>query len=304
MNRRDILAADEPAFLKLYQERVEAAIEKWLPSPDTGPKHLHEAMRYALFSKGKRIRPALVYATGELLGLNHKVLNAPAVAVEAVHTYSLIHDDLPAMDDDDLRRGVPACHKAYDEATAILAGNSLQSLAFHVLASDNELIISDRQRARMIDILAQAAGSKGMAGGQADDLIAAGKKLNLSELENIYIHKTAVLIKASVKLGALSKPDIETHLFDCLSQYAGCIGLAFQIQDDIMDIESNARIMGKLKGSDLKNNKPTYPGLLGLDQSKDLAKLLHKEAVSNLSIFGEDAAILKQIADHMIYRKK
>jgi len=248
-------------LLQEYQSCVETALDKWLPAANLQPEHLHEAMRYAVLGDGKRIRPVLVYAAGQVFDINRSALNAPASAVELIHAYSLIHDDLPAMDNDDLRRGRPTCHKAFDEATAILAGDSLQALAFHILAHDNNMIISAEQRIRMIDILAQASGSRGMAGGQAIDLASVGKELNITELENMHIHKTGALIRTSVELGALSQPDIDPELFDQVSHYAKCIGLAFQVQDDILDIESDTETLGKPQGSDMKRNKPTYPNL-------------------------------------------
>jgi len=291
-------------LLQEYQSCVETALDKWLPAANLQPEHLHEAMRYAVLGDGKRIRPVLVYAAGQVFDINRSALNAPASAVELIHAYSLIHDDLPAMDDDDLRRGRPTCHKAFDEATAILAGDSLQALAFHILAHDNNMIISAEQRIRMIDILAQASGSRGMAGGQAIDLASVGKELNITELENMHIHKTGALIRTSVELGALSQPDIDPELFDQVSHYAKCIGLAFQVQDDILDIESDTETLGKPQGSDMKRNKPTYPNLLGLDSAKDIAKQLHEEAISSLSGFDEKADPLRWIADYIVQRNK
>jgi len=291
-------------FLQEHQSCVEAALDAWLPSADIQPEHLHEAMRYSVLSDGKRIRPVLVYAAGKVFGVNRNALDAPACAVEMIHAYSLIHDDLPAMDDDDLRRGRPTCHRAYDEATAILAGDSLQALAFHVLAHDSNMIIDAEQKIQMIDILAHASGSRGMAGGQAIDLAAVGKTLNITELENMHIHKTGALIRASVELGALSQPDVDAGSFEKVSHYAKCIGLAFQVQDDILDIESDTETLGKPQGSDLQRNKPTYPNLLGLDGAKDVAKQLHEEAISSLSMFDESADPLRWIADYIVQRDK
>lgn len=291
-------------LLQEYQSCVETALDTWLPSAEIQPEHLHEAMRYAVLSDGKRIRPVLVYAAGHMFDINSNALNAPACAVEMIHAYSLIHDDLPAMDDDDLRRGRPTCHKAFDDATAILAGDSLQALAFHVLAHDKHMIISAEQRIKMIDILAQASGSRGMAGGQAIDLAAVGRVLNITELENMHIHKTGALIKASVELGALSQPGVDAELFDKISHYAKCIGLAFQVQDDILDIESDTETLGKPQGSDLQRNKPTYPNLLGLDGAKGVAKQLYEEAISSLSVFDEKADPLRWIADYIVQRNK
>ena len=291
-------------LLQEYQSCVEIALESWLPSGEIQPIHLHEAMRYAVLSDGKRIRPVLVYAAGHVFDIDRNALNAPACAVEMIHAYSLIHDDLPAMDNDDLRRGRPTCHKAFDDATAILAGDSLQALAFHVLAHDKDMIISAEQRIKMIDILAHASGSRGMAGGQAIDLDSVGKELTIVELENMHIHKTGALIRASVELGALSQPEVDAGLFDKVSHYAKCIGLAFQVQDDILDIESDTETLGKPQGSDLERNKPTYPNLLGLDGAKDVAKQLHEEAISSLSGFDEKADPLRWIADYIVQRNK
>jgi len=291
-------------LLREYQSCVKAALNKWLPAADLQPKHLHEAMRYAVLSDGKRIRPVLVYAAGHVFNVDRSALDAPASAVEIIHAYSLIHDDLPAMDDDHLRRGRPTCHKAFGEATAILAGDSLQALAFYILAHDRDMIISAEQRIQMIDILAQASGSRGMAGGQAIDLASVGKELNITELENMHIHKTGALIRASVELGALSQPGIDPGLFDKVSHYAKCIGLAFQVQDDILDIESDTETLGKPQGSDMVKNKPTYPNLLGLDGAKDVAEHLHEEAISSLSDFDEKADPLRWIADYIVQRNK
>lgn len=290
--------------LQVYQTCVEKALDKWLPSPDVQPQHLHEAIRYAVLGDGKRIRPVLVYATGETFGLELNTLDGPACAVEMIHAYSLIHDDLPAMDNDDLRRGRPTCHMAFDEATAILAGDALQALAFHVLAHDDGIKIDSDQRVRMIDILAQASGSRGMAGGQAIDLASVGKNLNIAELENMHIHKTGALIRASVELGALAKQDIDETSFNNVSHYAKCIGLAFQIQDDILDIESDTETLGKPQGSDIERNKPTYPNLLGLSGAKQAAKQLLDEALDSLSEFDQQADPLRWIATYIVQRNK
>lgn len=290
--------------LRGYQSRVEAALTRWLPAANIQPCHLHQAMRYAVLGDGKRIRPVLVYASGEAFGVDLAALDGPACAVEMIHAYSLIHDDLPAMDDDDLRRGRPTCHKAYDEATAILAGDALQALSFHVLAYDSTIQVDAGQRLRMIDTLALASGSRGMAGGQAIDLASVGKQLNITELENMHIHKTGALIRSSVELGALSLQDIDPHCFKKVSHYAKCIGLAFQIQDDILDIEGNTETIGKPQGSDLARNKPTYPNLLGLAGAKQAALDMHAEALTSLDSFDNKADILREIADYIVKREK
>ena len=289
--------------LRDYQSRVEGALNAWLPGSDVEPAYLHEAMRYAVLGGGKRIRPVLVYAAGEAFGVDLPCLDGPAVAVEMIHAYSLIHDDLPAMDNDDLRRGKPTCHKAYDEATAILAGDAIQALAFHVLASDPGIKVDAGQRIDMLDRLAVASGSRGMAGGQAIDLGAVGKKLDIAQLENMHKHKTGALIRVSVELGALSKPGVDPEQFRRISEFAGCIGLAFQVQDDILDVEGDTETLGKPQGSDIQRNKPTYPNLLGLDGAKKVARELHEQALAALSAFDGRADILRQIADYIVERK-
>ena len=290
--------------LQAYQACVEKALDQWLPGADTQPAHLHQAMRYAVLGNGKRIRPVLVYATGEAFGVPLRTLDSPACAVEIIHAYSLIHDDLPAMDNDDLRRGRPTCHKAFDEATAILAGDALQALAFHILAYSPDIRIPAPQRIRMIEILAQASGSRGMAGGQAIDLAAVGKKLNIAELENMHIHKTGALIRASVELGALSAENVDPIAFEHVSRYAKCIGLAFQIHDDVLDIEGDTATLGKPQGSDMERNKPTYPGLLGLAGAKKAALELHTQALDALVDFDHQADVLRDLADFIVRREK
>ena len=290
--------------LQAYQTCVEKALDQWLPGADMQPVQLHQAMRYAVLGNGKRIRPVLVYATGEAFGVPLKALDSPACAVEIIHAYSLIHDDLPAMDNDDLRRGRPTCHKAFDEATAILAGDALQALAFLILAHSPDIQVAPEQRIRMIDILAQASGSRGMAGGQAIDLAAVGKKLNIAELENMHIHKTGALIRASVELGALSADNVDPNSFERVSHYAKCIGLAFQIQDDILDVESDTETLGKPQGSDLQRNKPTYPSLLGLTGARKAAHDLHARALDALGDFDHRANTLRSLADYIVQREK
>jgi len=287
-------------LMTIYQQRVEAALETCLPSSFIQPYRLHEAMRYAVLNGGKRIRPLLVYLTGNALEVSLASLDAPACAVELIHAYSLVHDDLPAMDNDDLRRGKPTCHKAFDEAMAILAGDALQTLAFYVLSHD--LQINPQQCLKMIEVLALASGSRGMAGGQALDIEAVGKSLNIAELENMHIHKTGALIRASVKLGALGSLDIEDDLLVKLDRYAKCIGLAFQIQDDILDVESPTEILGKNQGADLAHQKVTYPTLLGLREAKQLAEELVAQAVTSLIDFDGRADPLRWIAKYIIAR--
>lgn len=287
-----------------YQRSVEAALERWLPEPSIQPEHLHDAMRYAVLGNGKRIRPVLVYATGEAFGTPLNELDGPACAVEMIHAYSLVHDDLPAMDNDDLRRGRPTCHRAFDEATAILAGDALQALAFHILAHDPAISVDAGRRLRMVNTLAIASGSRGMAGGQAIDLAAVGRSLNIAELENMHIHKTGALIRASVELGALSHPDVDSDQVDQVCHYAHCIGLAFQIRDDILDIESDTETLGKPQGSDQARNKPTYPNLLGLAGAKQAASDLYNEAMDSIQPLGEHAEMLRWVADYIVNRNK
>jgi farnesyl diphosphate synthase len=260
-------------------------------------------MRYATLGGGKRIRPLLVYASGRAVGLDEAALDGAAAAIEIIHAYSLIHDDLPAMDDDDLRRGRPTCHRAFDEATAILAGDAMQALAFHILASDPALPCSPATRLAMIDTLAVASGSRGMAGGQAIDLAAVGRELSLAELENMHIHKTGALIRASVRMAALCAEHADDKTRERLDRYAACIGLAFQIRDDILDVEGDTETLGKTQGADIALNKPTFPGLLGMDAAKTHARTLHEEALTALEVLDDErGAALRWIADFIVNR--
>jgi geranylgeranyl pyrophosphate synthase len=252
---------------------------------------------------GKRIRPTLVYASGQAVGSRREVLDGPACAIEFIHAYSLIHDDLPAMDDDDLRRGKPSCHKAFGEASAILAGDALQSLAFYVMSHDNHLT-DMATRLRMIETLALAAGSRGMAGGQVIDLEAAGRLLDIAELEDMHIHKTGALIRASVVLGALTAPELEESTLERLDHYAKCIGLAFQIRDDILDVEGETATLGKRSGADLTLEKSTYPALIGLEASRQRAVELNDEAQDSLSGLGSAADPLRKISLYIIERDR
>jgi farnesyl diphosphate synthase len=259
-------------------------------------------MRYSTLEGGKRIRPCLVYTTGRALGVPLEQLDGPACAVELIHVYSLIHDDLPAMDDDDLRRGKLTCHKAFDDATAVLAGDALQSLAFYVLAHDPSMRADSSTRLAMVETLALASGSRGMAGGQALDILAEGQELNLSELENVHIHKTGALIRASVRLATLCKPGLDESLRTALDHYAKCIGLAFQIQDDILDVEGETQVLGKRQGADQARNKPTYPALLGMAEAKARARDLIDEALTSLQPLAAQADELRAIARYVVER--
>jgi farnesyl diphosphate synthase len=289
-------------YLVSVQNRVESALDSRLPKASILPIKLHQAMRYSALDGGKRMRPMLTYCTGKLLGISNEVLDGPACAVELIHVYSLIHDDLPAMDDDDLRRGKATCHIAFDEATAILTGDALQALAFEILAKDPTLNIDPSQRLKMIITLTKASGSVGMVGGQAIDLESVGTKLTLPELENMHIHKTGALIRASVNMAALAKSDLDPTIAKKLDHYAKCIGLSFQVKDDILDEESDTATLGKTQGKDQDNNKPTYPALLGLAGAKEKAQELHDQAIDCLSSFGSEADLLRDLSLYIIQR--
>ena len=289
--------------LKVFCERVDKHLDLWLPQPSGPVSQLQEAMRYSVIGGGgKRVRPVLVYAAGEALNVDPAQLDACACAVEIIHAYSLIHDDLPAMDDDDLRRGRPTCHMAYDEATAILAGDALQAFAFEILATDDSLQTSPENRIKMIQLLASASGSVGMAGGQAIDLAAVGKSLQLEELENMHLLKTGALIRASVLLGAMCSQHTNQQQLDALDIYAHCVGLAFQIQDDILDVTADTETLGKPQGSDIEQNKPTYPSLLSLEGARERAQELHQRAMKALEVFDESADRLRQLSAYIIER--
>ena len=259
-------------------------------------------MRYVTLDGGKRVRASLVYAVGQAVAAPDAALDAPACAVELIHAYSLVHDDLPCMDDDDLRRGKPTCHKAYDEATALLAGDALQSLAFELLA--NEAALSAAQRLRMIALLAAAAGSHGMAGGQAIDLAAAGKSLALPELEDMHRRKTGALIRAAVLLGACARDGLDAGTQKALDEYSRAIGLAFQITDDILDVEGLTETLGKKPGVDRARGKATYTSLLGLAEAKARAKTLHRQALESLAPLGDNGGFLAELAGFIIERRQ
>lgn len=290
-------------FMGLCQQRIEAALEARLPPASKMPERLHQAMRYSTLGGGKRLRPLLTYATGMALDVPLDTLDGPAAAVEMIHVYSLIHDDLPAMDDDDLRRGKPTCHVAFDEATAILAGDALQALAFHVLAQDPTLNVPVDHRLAMMETLATACGSLGMVGGQAIDLDSVGKVIDLPTLENMHIRKTGALIRASVNLACWAKDPLEPVVADRLDHYAKCIGLAFQIKDDILDEESDTQTLGKTQGKDRDHHKPNYPTLLGLAEAKQKAQALHEAALDSLSGFGPEADLLRDLSRFIIDRQ-
>ena len=289
--------------LKHYQSRVDRALDACLPGTQQCGHKLTEAMRYSLIEGGgKRVRPVMVYAAGAAMGVDEAVLDTPACAVEMMHTYSLIHDDLPAMDDDDLRRGQPTCHRRFDEATAILAGDALQALAFEILAR-NDLQVDERRQLQMLSLLATASGADGMAGGQAIDLAAVGSKLSLEELEGMHRLKTGALIRASILLGAMCSTTTTREELDLLGQYADCIGLSFQIQDDILDVIGDTETLGKPSGSDEKMQKPTYPSILGLDASRKLALDLHQKALVHLEPLDDCADTLRQLSSYIVERE-
>ncbi len=290
-------------YQKDCQQRVEACLDELFQPPLESLTRLYQAMRYSVMNGGKRVRPLLVYAACEALAGDPTQANGAACAVELIHAYSLVHDDLPAMDDDDLRRGQPTTHKAFDEACAILAGDGLQSLAFEVLAGERYNPADPNVRLHMLSILAKAAGPAGMVGGQAIDLGAVGCKLDQPALEQMHRHKTGALIKASVLLGALASGNATDAKLAALRTYAGAIGLAFQVQDDILDVESDTATLGKTQGADIARDKPTYPALLGLARAKAYASELHDQAQTALSGFDDKAAALRALARYIIERR-
>ena len=284
-----------------HQKRFEEVLRKLLPSPDTLPQRLHQAMRYSVLDGGKRVRPLLAFAAGELAGADVERVNYAAAAVEMIHAYSLVHDDMPCMDDDVLRRGKPTCHVQYDEATALLVGDALQSLAFQML-SERPLSDDPARQLQMVKLLATASGSRGMAGGQAIDLDSVGKQLSLPELEQMHIHKTGALIRAAILLGAYCGT-LEQAKLDHLDRYGKCIGLAFQVVDDVLDAEADTATLGKTAGKDADNDKPTYVTLLGAQAAKQMAADLHREALDALAGFGDGARRLRELADFIVLRK-
>lgn len=283
------------------QSRTEQALERCLPAPDIAPARLHQAMRYSVLGGGKRVRPLLTFAAGDLAAAETARLERCACAVELIHAYSLVHDDLPCMDDDTLRRGKPTTHVEFDEATALLVGDALQSLAFQVL-TDTGLADDASSQLEMIALLARATGSRGMAGGQAIDLAAVGQQLSVQELEFMHIHKTGALIRAAVLLGAHCGriPPLELERLD---HFAKCIGLLFQVVDDILDAEADTATLGKTAGKDAANNKPTYVSLLGLARAREMAAELSQQAQHALEPFGARAQRLKELAHFITARE-
>jgi len=273
-----------------------------LPTADVAPTDLHRAMRYAVLGGGKRLRPVLVYVSGGALGAPPEALDSAAAAVEIIHAYSLVHDDLPAMDDDDLRRGRPTCHIAFGEATAILAGDALQALAFEVLAADPARRGDPGIHVEMLKTLAGACGAHGMAGGQALDLAAVGKRLTQEQLETMHVHKTGALIRASVRLGALAAGCRDEDRLAALDRYGHCVGLAFQIRDDILDVEGDSTTIGKTAGKDAADAKPTYPSVFGMDGSRRRLRALTEEACVAVAPLGTRAADLTELARYVADR--
>ena len=307
------MRADFQSWVAAQQVRCEDVLRESLPRAEVAPQRLHSAMRYAVLDGGKRVRPLLVFAAGELVGADAARLNIAAAAVELIHVYSLVHDDMPCMDDDVLRRGKPTCHVQYDEATALLVGDSLQTLAFQLLA-EHRLSDDAQRQLEMIKLLAVAAGSRGMAGGQAIDLASVGKSLTLPELEFMHIHKTGALIRAAILLGAHCGSDIQrgsvssaepdsAEKLDKLDRFGKLIGLAFQVVDDVLDCEADTATLGKTAGKDADNDKPTYVSLLGIHDARDMAQRLHREALETLAEFGDSAQRLRELADFIVLRK-
>lgn len=295
-------AFDLDGYLIRCQQQVNERLDFWLSRQHGIAPRLADAMRYATFNGGKRVRPVLAYAAAEALGGDWQTVDDIAAALEMVHSYSLVHDDLPAMDDDDLRRGKPTCHIAFDEATAILAGDALQCLAFEVLTR-SESPLPATTRLQLIQILASASGTQGMAGGQALDLAAEGQALSLEELETIHIHKTGCLIRASVHMGALTVAGATPARLAALDRYAHAVGLAFQVQDDILDVVGDTLVLGKQAGADQELAKATYPSILGLEAARQLAQALCDQALESLAGFDQRATPLRALARYIVSRQ-
>ena len=281
---------------------METALARLLPPAHVAPARLHEAMRYATLEGGKRVRPLLAFAAGEVSGAPAARLEIAAAAVEMIHAYSLVHDDLPCMDDDVLRRGKPTVHVEYDEATALLVGDALQSLAFQII-SDGQLASDPQRQLEMARMLAAAAGSRGMAGGQQIDLEATGKAISLPELEFMHIHKTGALIRAAVMIGVACGQEVSAEEKNRLDKFSKAIGLAFQVVDDVLDYDASTATLGKTAGKDSKQGKPTYVSLIGLPQARELAQELRAEAHAALEGLGGRGRRLGELADFIVLRK-
>ncbi|HVL76637.1 MAG TPA: farnesyl diphosphate synthase [Noviherbaspirillum sp.] len=294
-----------PAFvdwMQGVQSTMEAALGEFLPADGTAPQQLHAAMRYATLDGGKRVRPLLVFAAGDLFGAPAHLLARAGAAVEMIHAYSLVHDDMPCMDDDALRRGKPTVHVKYGQATALLVGDALQSQAFELLA-DGSGDLDPARRLNMVQVLARASGSLGMCGGQAIDLASVGRQLSLDALEQMHRLKTGALLRASVLLGALCGSRLDADQHAALDAYSAAIGLAFQVVDDVLDATADSATLGKTAGKDAADNKPTYVSILGLDASRELAQKLRADAHAALAPFGDPARRLREIADLIVQRK-
>jgi geranylgeranyl pyrophosphate synthase len=285
-----------------YRTRVDAALKERLPSQGNTNTPLESAMRYATLSGGKRVRPVLIYATGEALNAPAVALDVLACSIEFMHAYTLVHDDLPSMDDDDLRRGVPTCHIKYGEAQAILAGDALQALAFTTLASSLRGLLPDSTILQMIELFGQASGVNGMAAGQAIDLQSVGQALTLPELEAMHRLKTGALIKASTLLGALCSPDVDDSILASLGEYGDAIGMAFQVADDILDVVGDTQVLGKQQGADIALNKPTFPAIMGLERARDYASQQRDRALDAIAPLDNQFDLLRQLAIYVVNR--
>ena len=292
---------DFAGWMRLRQDRIERVLEAMLPPAVLSPARLHEAMRYAVLGGGKRMRPLLAFAAGELARADSARVERAAAAVELIHVYSLVHDDLPCMDDDVLRRGRPTCHIAFDEATAVLVGDALQTLAFYVLA-EQPLAQDAAGQLDMVRILARAAGSRGMAGGQAIDLASTGRELGLPELEIMHIHKTGELIRAATLLGARCGNGLAVDEIERLDRFSKFAGLAFQVIDDVLDAQSDTATLGKTAGKDAHQNKPTYVSVLGVAGAREFAADLRRQALQALEAFGARAGRLRELIDFIVLR--
>jgi len=296
-----LTSIDFQSWTNTHLTRFERVLEDLLPPAKAAPQRLHQAMRYAVLDGGKRVRPLLAFAAAELTGAELSRVHIAAASVELIHAYSLVHDDMPCMDDDVLRRGKPTCHVQYDEATALLVGDSLQTLAFQLLA-EHRLNDDAARQLEMIKLLASASGSRGMAGGQAIDLESVGKALSVPELELMHIHKTGALIRAAILLGAhcgnMAAPELAK-----LDHFGKCVGLAFQVVDDVLDEEADTATLGKTAGKDADNDKPTYVTLLGVQAARAMAHTLHQDALDSLAEFGDAARRLRELADFIVLRK-
>ena len=304
MNKPTNPIADQAAAFKIWaanmQIRMESVLEEHMPDENIMPERLHEAMRYSVMGGGKRVRALLAYAAGEFCGSDIEKVDIPAAAVEIIHAFSLVHDDMPCMDNDDLRRGKPSTHKQYGDAIALLVGDALQSLAFQLISQDN--LINSSQKIKMLHVLAVSSGSRGMAGGQAIDLQSIGIPLSRAELENMHVHKTGALIRAAALLGAYSAYRPNEDKVKAVDHFAKSIGLAFQVVDDILDTEADTKTLGKTAGKDARHNKSTYVTILGLKAAKDLAEELHANAMAALSFYGREADLLRHLANFITHR--